>query len=143
MIRIKTRSTTVNSQKDSTQLPEEVILDQEHGLIRIKSIGDVPTSEWRKSMEKVLELKEKHRINRLLIDSKEQLSTSGYSEIFEFAKWFPKDIKLALLVEDATGGRVLSTEPKQRFLEAIGLQENIDVKSFVDEEEAMSWLGNQ
>ncbi len=118
-------------------------MDQEHGLIRIKSIGDVPTSEWRKSMEKVLELKEKHRINRLLIDSKEQLSTSGYSEIFEFAKWFPKDIKLALLVEDATGGRVLSTEPKQRFLEAIGLQENIDVKSFVDEEEAMSWLGNQ
>lgn len=123
-------------------MPEEVSFDAENEVIRIKSVGDVPTSEWKKSMVKVLELKEKHRINCLLVDSKEQVSTLEYGEIFEFAKEFPKDIKMALLVEDIAGGAPHTTEPKQRFLEAIASQEQVIVKSFVDEGEAVRWLKN-
>ncbi len=123
-------------------MPERVSFDEVNELIRVKSVGDVPTSVWKESLEKVIGLKEKHNTNRLLVDTKEQLTTSDYSDIFEYAKTIPKDIKLALLVEDISGGKAHSTEPKQRFLEAIGIQQELEIKSFVDEDEALSWLKN-
>ena len=115
---------------------------QVNGLNRVKSIGIVPVDEWRKSFEKILALKEEHRINCLLIDSKEQMETSDYGEILEFAKTIPKDLKLAFLVEDISGGKAQTTEPKIRFLEAVGSKEELDVRSFIDEDEALKWLKN-
>lgn len=87
-------------------------------------------------------LRKKHRINCLLIDTKEQITTSGYSEILEFAKPIPKELKLALIVEDISGGEARSTEPKIRFLEAVGSKEELDVISFISEDEALRWLKN-
>lgn len=87
-------------------------------------------------------LRKKHRIDCLLIDTKEQITTSDYSEILEFAKPFPKELKLALIVEDISGGEARSTEPKIRFLEAVGFKEELDVRSFISEDEALRWLKN-
>ncbi|HCR29133.1 MAG TPA: hypothetical protein DIV79_03855 [Opitutae bacterium] len=123
-------------------MPDDVSLDEVNGLNRVKSIGIVPVDEWRKSFEKILALKEEHRINCLLIDSKEQMETSDYGEILEFAKTIPKDLKLAFLVEDISGGKAQTTEPKIRFLEAVGSKEELDVRSFIDEDEALKWLKN-
>ena len=123
-------------------MPDDVSLDEANGLIRVKSVGNVPVDEWRKSLKKILALKEEHRINCLLIDTKEQMETSDNGEILEFAKTIPKDLKLAFLVEYISGGEAQTTEPKIRFLEAVGSKEELDVRSFIDEDEALKWLKN-
>jgi len=99
-------------------MPEDISAEEANGLIHLKSVGSEPVEDWRKTLDKILALKEEHRINCLLIDTKEQIETSDYGEILEFAKSIPKDIKLAFLVEDISGGEALTTEPKIRFLEA-------------------------
>ena len=111
-------------------MPDDVIVDEANELIRVKSVEGCTLSYGQNSV------KEKHRIDCLLIDTKEQITTSDYSEILEFAKTFPKDLKLALLVEDISGGKARSTEPKIRFLEAVGSKEELDVRSFISEDEA-------
>lgn len=123
-------------------MPDDVIVDEANELIRVKSVEGVPVEERRKSMDKILALRKKHRIDCLLIDTKEQITTSDYCEILEFAKTFPKDLKLALLVEDISGGKARSTEPKIRFLEAVGSKEELDVRSFISEDEALKRLKN-
>ena len=60
----------------------------------------------------------------------------------ESAKTIPKDLKLALLVEDISGGKARSTEPKIRFLEAFGTKEALGVRSFISEDEVLKWLKN-
>ncbi len=77
-----------------------------------------------------------------MIDTKEQITTSDYSEILEVAKPIPKELKLALIVEDISGGEVRSTEPKIRFLEAVGSQEELDVRSCISEDRTHKWLKN-
>ena len=123
-------------------MPDYVSVDSVNGLIRLKSVGNVPAKEWKESLRKIIELKEMYRINRLLVDTKEQLETSDYGDILEFVKTVPKDLKMALLVEDISGGEARTTEPKMRFLEAVGANESLDIKSFIDEGEALKWLGN-
>ncbi len=56
-------------------MPDDVIVDEANGLLRVKSVGGVPVEEWRKSMDKILALRKKHRIDCLLIDTKEQITT--------------------------------------------------------------------
>ena len=49
-------------------------------------------------MDKILALMKKHRVDCLLLDTKEQIMTSEYSEILEFAKTILKELNRALLV---------------------------------------------
>jgi hypothetical protein len=49
---------------------------------------------------------------------------------------------LAFFVEDISCGEALTTEPKIRFLEAVGSKEALNVRSFVEESEALKWLKN-
>lgn len=123
-------------------MPEDISVDETNGLIRVKSVGSVLIEEWRKTLDKILALKEEHRINCLSIDSKEQIETSDYGEILEFAKPIPKYIKLGFLVKDISGGEAATTEPIIRFLEAVGSKEALDARSFIEESEALKWLKN-
>ena len=52
-------------------MPDDVIVDEANELIRVKSVEGVPVEERRKSMDKILALRKKHRIDCLLIDTKE------------------------------------------------------------------------
>ena len=52
-------------------MPDDVIVDEVNGLIRVKSVGDFLLEELCKSMDKILALMKKHRIDCLLIDTKE------------------------------------------------------------------------
>ncbi len=40
-------------------MPDDVIVDEANGLIRVKSVGDFPIEEWCKSMDKILALRKK------------------------------------------------------------------------------------
>ena len=84
----------------------------------------------------------KHRIICLLIGTKEQVTTPDYSEIIEVTKTISKDLKLVMLVEDISGGKACSTEPKVRFVEAVGFKEELDGRSFIFEDEGLKQLKN-
>ena len=47
-----------------------------------------------------------------------------------------------MLVEDISGGKACSTEPKVRFVEAVGFKEELDGRSFIFEDEGLKQLKN-
>tara|TARA_B100000519_G_scaffold201359_1_gene216681 strand:+ start:219 stop:428 length:210 start_codon:yes stop_codon:yes gene_type:complete len=63
--------------------------------------------------------------------------TPDYSEIIEVTKTISKDLKRVMLVEDISGGKARSTEPKFRFIEAVGIKEELDGRSFISEDEGL------
>ena len=93
-------------------------------------------------MDKILALMKKHRVDCLLLDTKEQIMTSEYSEFLEFAKTILKELNRALLVEDISRGEARSAEPKIRFLESASSKEELDDRSLISEDEALNWLKN-
>lgn len=77
-----------------------------------------------------------------MLDTCEQITSADYSEILEFAKWIPKELKRALLLGDISRVEALSAESKIRFLEAHGSKGELDDRSFISEDEALNWLKN-
>ena len=77
-----------------------------------------------------------------MLDTKEQIMTSEYSEFLEFAKTILKELNRALLVEDISRVEARSAEPKIRFLESAGSKEELDDRSLISEDEALNWLKN-
>ena len=121
-------------------MPDIITYCFKESIIRINSIGHVPTSEWYDSLDTVKALKEEHGLNRILIDTREQLETSEFEEIAEFAQSIPKDLRIALLVEDVSSSFHKSTEAKQRFLEAVARMNGVVIRIFLEETKAIEWL---
>ena len=120
-------------------MPEEISCDFENSLIRVDSIGTVPTSVWHESLKTVGELRKEHGFDRLLVDTRRQTKTSNYEDILEFLKTLPQDLKIALLLKDASD-EPSSPTGKLRFAECAASHQGIQIKSFIKESTAISWL---
>ena len=118
-------------------MPDDVIVDEANGLILVKLVGGFSHRRVVQVYGQNTRIKEKHRIICLLIGTKEQVMTPDYSEIIEVTKTISKDLKRVMLVEDISGGKARSTEPKFRFIEAVGIKEELDGRSFISEDEGL------
>ena len=112
-------------------MPEKVSYNKEDGYSFVKSIGNVSVCEWEYSVSQLLTIKQNKGINRVLVDTTEQVKTSSTNAVFEFAQKLPKDIYFALLIEDVNYSPK-TTEPTQRFLEAIGNELGVNIRSFTE-----------
>ena len=121
-------------------MPEEISCDLEKRIIKVKSTGHVPVSEWYDSLIAVMHLNSKHGIDRMLVDATQQTGTSDRKEIAKFSESIPKVLKIALLVKPLSDPSTPTTEPKMRFLEVAARINGVVIQSFVEEAKAVNWL---
>lgn len=117
-------------------MPETVHLDQDLGVIRVRSWGDVTIDDWNHSKSEVVRLHTTAGVDRLLVDVTEQTSAPSTLDIFDFGSDWPPSISVAIVTGDAT-------RDDQEFLENVAMNRSRTMRTFADVEQAMAWLTNR
>lgn len=121
-------------------MPETITYYPGDKYVLVDSVGNVDTSEWKISVERVSALQKQHGVSAALIDVTKQTKTSSYTTIEEFVAILDEGIRYALLVDDVSAHSFETTESKQRFLENYAAHEGYQIKSFISKVEAEAWL---
>ena len=118
-------------------MPDRIQVNEERGLIEISSFGEVSIGDIAQSISIVQKIFHEKGINKILVDTREQVSMPDSSGIFELFSTFPREFRLALLVVESQ-----ATEEDISFGETVGGNRGVLVKRFYDEEQAVQWLNS-
>ena len=113
---------------------EKVTYDSKKKLIRVRAWGIDTIQDWLSSREQVVQLDDEHRAIKLLVDVREQESAPSSTDIFDFGKNWPPEIRTVILV-----GK--KTRAEQQFLETVAFNRAKQMRVFDDEVDALNWLG--
>lgn len=116
-------------------MPDEVIVDQALGIIKVRSFGVVTRDDIAGSIEQILQIQEETGFDRLLVDTTEQQVMPDPVDIFELFSTYPGKIKTALLLD-----RSQATAKDIEFVETVALNRGKAVKIHLDLEQALLWL---
>lgn len=120
------------------KMPEHLRIDEARGLIIIDSSGKVSVPQIRASIKAVEAVYTEKGINKALVDARNQDQPPSITELYEIASNMPRGIRIALLT---TGGT--TTEDGLRFLETVAKNTGLEVRVFLEQDEALRWLDHR
>ncbi|MFC1884428.1 hypothetical protein ACFL2O_06645 [Thermodesulfobacteriota bacterium] len=121
-------------------MPEEVSIDATNGIIVVRSWGHITPSDMISSRDKIFEIYDETKIDKVLIDGRKQQSFLKAIDTYEYSEEIGKDsrsrkIKYAIVpskdsIEDLN------------FLETASQNRGLSVMIHESMESAKSWLKN-
>lgn len=114
-------------------MPELVKHEQADGFISVNSSGETNIWNWKSFLKQVLEINKRTNCKSVLVDVREEVSTPGTIEIFEFGASLPNGIRFAFITPEITPNDHI-------FLETVGLNRGKSIKLFNNYDEGINWL---
>ncbi len=118
-------------------MPDTVAFNPSLEIIEVQSFGVVTKADILDSIDRIQQLQEKHRTERLLVDTRRQESLPNPIEIFEIFSMYPREIKTALLVNKSQ-----TTAKDVELVETVALNRGKRVRIFHDHGAEMEWLSD-
>jgi len=116
-------------------MPDKIRVNENLGIIEVKSLGEVSKDDIEQSIAKVREIYNERNIKKILVDTRRQETMPDTLDIFDLFSTFPREFKLALLIVESQ-----ATAEDISFGETVGVNRGVLVKIFYDEEQALQWL---
>ncbi len=116
-------------------MSETITLNDAMGIIEIESSGTVTKEGIASSIDAVIRIKRERGIDRVLVDTRAQEAMPSVTGIFELFSQFPRDLKVALLVD-----RDQPTSRDNAFVETVSVNRGARIRTFSSREDALSWL---
>ena len=117
-------------------MPDEVKVNEECGIIEIRSYGEVTKEDIAHSIAEVCRLNLEKGINKVVVDTTEQEQLPGTMGMYELFSLFPRDLRVALVSED-----LQPTARDIHFIETVAQNRGIKIRVFPSKEESLNWLG--
>jgi len=116
-------------------MPETVTYNEELGIIEVHSYGTVSSKDISSSVNLVQHISNETGIKKVLVDTLEVESMPNITSIFNLAKAFPRNVKIAVLCskEQPAFKDVL-------FTETAALYQGISIRLFTSQTDAFQWL---
>jgi len=114
-------------------MSEKVSFNEELGVIEIIDVGRGTIAQWRRLLEHIQELSDRHDVYRVLVDAPRSPSEPSVMEVFEFARALPRQLSFAIVA-----GKEPPAAP--RFLETVARNRGVRVQVCVSRAEAVAWL---
>jgi len=118
-------------------MPDTLKVDNEKEIIEIRSYGTLTKVDMEKSIEGLMELKRKHGIDKVLIDTTKLDSVPNTIEIFETMANFPHGFKVAIIIDK---NKAIASDI--RFGETVAMNRGKNIKVFSNNSSAINWLEN-
>jgi hypothetical protein len=117
-------------------MPETVTLNEELGIIEVRSYGIVSANDMASSIESVKKISKKTGIDRVLVDASDLQAMPDTVDIYDLANEFPRRTWIAVVgSEDQTSFRDLV------FGETVATNRGVYIRVFTSEADALKWLG--
>ena len=116
-----------------------VCVDKLHFVILIVSFDDVGEIDLMESLERVLQIVRDQGLNKVMVDTRRQISLPSTIALYYFAAELSKQAR-GLKHAIVTAGQ-LSEE--MRFIDTVGQNRAVNVQLFSSRDEALSWLNRQ
>jgi len=116
-------------------MPETVTFNKEFGIIEVHPYGNVSSKDISSSVNLVQNISNETGIKKVLVNTLELESMPTITNIFNLAKAFPRNLKIAVLCskEQAAFKDVL-------FTETAALYQGISIRLFSSQTDAFQWL---
>lgn len=118
-------------------MPYELKVNEESGILELKSYGPVSGEEITESMIEIQHLSEETGIRLLFVDSREVDKMPNTIDLFELTSRFPRFLKMAILVP--ADSELMET---YKFGETVGVNRGIPLRVFTSASDAIEWLKN-
>ena len=118
-------------------MPSSVKLNKAGDVIEIQSYGVVTKENIAESITKIKELNANTTVSKILVDTTKQEKLPDAFKLLELAKTFPRDLKVAMVINDTQ-----PTKTDIHFVETANLNRGVDIKYFTDINQATHWLRN-
>jgi len=116
-------------------MPEQVRVDEEAGLIEVRSFGRVSAEDIEGSIAEVGRLCAETGITHVLVDGTETETMPSVTGTYRAASGFPRGIRIAVLLS--------ATQPAaayMRFGETVAQNRGVAIKLFRSRDAALAWL---
>jgi len=113
-------------------MPNEVRLDAEEQLLRVRFGSDSTVDDWKSALGQVERLSEESGICRVLVDVRSQTDLASASERYDFGCQLPHSLAFAVLCE--------KHPDDHHFIETVAAYRGARVKNFGSEQDAIKWL---
>ncbi|MDJ0832556.1 MAG: hypothetical protein QNJ69_03475 [Gammaproteobacteria bacterium] len=114
-------------------MPETVEYLQDSAIILVVSSGQTSIDDWRSSLSQVIRIHHETGAKSVLVDVRKQQTTPGTTDIFQFGKDLPADIRFAVVTSEVT-------KSDQSFLETVAKNRAKLIQMFNSYDEAVDWL---
>lgn len=115
---------------------EDVGISPDGKYILVRSSGSPSLDELEESLSRIAELRRKHNINNILVDSRSRSGQPLVTEIFEGGKLLVDKLgtkaRVAILVSNITS--------EHKLFENVTVNRGSSVAFFMNEDSACSWL---
>ena len=116
-------------------MPDEIRVDEELGIIEVRSYGEVSKEDIAKSIAEVRHIFATKGIDKIFVDTTKQENMPGTVQIYDLFRSFPREFKLALLMQEPQ-----ATERDIAFAETVASNRGAQVKIFYEKERALAWF---
>ena len=117
-------------------MPEDINVDEQSGIVNIRSYGVVSKNDLVEVIEKVKEINKKKHISRVLVDTREEERLIDTLDMYDIFTHFPSELRVALLAEESQ-----KTFKDVSFVETIAQNRGFKIKKFLSKDAGMEWLG--
>jgi len=118
-------------------MPEHLRIDEARGIVVVESSGRIGVQQILETMGAVAALCAERGIHKTLVDARKQDRLPSITDLYEIASNIPRGIRVALL---GAGG--VPNEDGLRFLETVAKNTGLEVRVFLEEDEALRWLAH-
>lgn len=119
-------------------MPYNASIDKARGVVLIEYSGEVTLADRKDARADLVKFAKEHGLNRGLVDMRHCNMTLSTMEIYEFGSTFEEaGVHAGIRI----GGLVLPHDEDDRFLEAVAGNRSATIKFFLNEKEALQWLG--
>ena len=116
-------------------MPENVTYNEELGIIEVNSYGTVSLKDISSSINLVQDISNETGIKKILVDALEIESMPSITNIFNLARAFPRNVKIAVLCsKEQTAFKDIL------FTEKAALYQGISIQLFTSQTDALQWL---
>jgi hypothetical protein len=116
-------------------MPDKIQVNEDLGIIEVESFGNVSRDDISQSIAKVRELFVEKGLSKILVDTRKQDEVPDTMDIFELFSTFPRELRIALLVEQSQ-----STKDDLDLAETVGVNRGVHVRILDEKESALQWL---
>jgi hypothetical protein len=118
------------------EMPEEVSILEDLGIIQVDSYGRVTEGDLLVSMEEILAIQKERGLSRVFVDASRETALPSALPLHQFGSVLSQDattLKFAVLVSD-------QVREDLRFLETVTQKRGMQVRMFDSRAEALAWL---
>lgn len=119
-------------------MPYQSEVDERLGIVKIKYHDVVSLADRKEARSDVVRLTQEYGFPRALIDMRHCQMALSTMEIYEFGSTFNE---AGLYPNIRIGGIISSQDDDDKFLEAVAGNRSATIKFFLNEGEALAWLG--